>query len=71
MQAIIDRIEGNIAVLEVDGTRFMDVPLAELPAGCGKGDVLRGRPGAWAKDDAEKAARLKLNADLMAQLFKP
>ncbi len=29
MQAIIDRIEGNIAVLEVDGTRFMDVPLAE------------------------------------------
>ena len=70
MQAIIDRIEGNIAVLEIDGARFMDVPLAELPVGCGKGDVLRGMPGAWTKDDAEKAARLKLNADLMAKLFK-
>ena len=33
MQAIVDRIEGDIAVLEIDGTGFMDVPLCEMPRG--------------------------------------
>lgn len=42
MQAIVDRIEGDMAVLEVDGTKFMDVPLAEMPEGCAEGDVYEG-----------------------------
>ena len=50
MQAIVDRIEGDMAVLEVDGTKFMDVPLAEMPEGCAEGDVYEGGPGAWVKD---------------------
>lgn len=70
MQAIVDRIEGDMAVLEVDGTKFMDVPLADMPEGCAEGDVYEGGPGAWVKDDAAKAERLKANADLMASLFK-
>lgn len=71
MQAIVDRIEdGNIAVLELDGSRFMDVSLSEMPEGTRKGDVLEGVPGHWVRDDAAKAERLKTNADLMARLFK-
>lgn len=70
MQAIVDRIEGDTAVLEVDGTKFMDVPLADMPEGCTKGDVYEGGSGTWVKDDGAKAERLKTNADLMASLFK-
>lgn len=70
MQAIVDRIEGDMAVLEVDGTKFMDAPLAEMPEGCSEGDVYEGGPDAWVKDDTAKAERLKTNADLMASLFK-
>ena len=70
MQAIVDRIEGEMAVLEVDGTKLMDVPLAEMPEDCNEGNVYEGGPGAWVKDDTAKAERLKANADLMASLFK-
>jgi hypothetical protein len=71
MQAIVDRIEdGDIAVLEIDGTKFMDVPLADLPEGTRQGDVFEGEPGHWVRDDATKAERLKKNAELMAKLFK-
>ncbi len=70
MQAIVDRIEGDVAVLEVDGARFMDVPLSRMPAGCTQGDVYEGEPGSWKKSAAAKAERLKTNADLMARLFK-
>jgi hypothetical protein len=71
MQAIVDRIEdGDIAVLELDGTRFMDVPLDEMPKGTKQGDVFQGEPGHWVRDDAAKAERLKKNAELMAKLFK-
>lgn len=71
MQAIVDRIEdGDIAVLEIDGTRFMDVPLSELPEGTRQGDAFRGEPGNWVRDDAAKAERLKANAELMARLFR-
>lgn len=70
MQAIVDRIEGDVAVLEIDGTRFMDVPLSEMPSGCRQGDVFRGKPGAWERDDIARTARLKTNADLMKKLFK-
>ena len=70
MQAIVDRIEGDIAVLEIDGTGFMDVPLCEMPRGCKEGDVFSGVPGSWRRDDAAKQERLKINADLMSRLFK-
>lgn len=70
MQAIVDRIEGDVAVLELDGAGFLDVPLEDMPAGCAKGDVFEGKPGSWVKSDDAKAERLAANADLMAQLFK-
>lgn len=70
MQAIVDRIEGDMAVLELDGREFVDVPLADMPAGCAEGDVFKGEPGNWVKDDHAKAERLRVNNDLMARLFK-
>lgn len=71
MQAIVDRIEdGGIAVLEIDGRSFMDVPLSEMPEGTQQGDVFEGEPGHWVRDDAAKVERLRTNAELMAKLFK-
>ncbi len=70
MQAIVDRIEGNVAVLELDGERFIDVPLDEMPAGCTQGDVYEGEPGNWRKDDSAKAERLRITSDLMSKLFR-
>ena len=69
MRAIVDRLEGDVAVLEVDGDRYVDVPLAELPQSIREGDVLDGEPGSWVPNEDEKS-RLARNADLMSKLFK-
>ena len=70
MQAIVDRIEGKVAVLELDGSSFEDVPLSELTSGIRQGDVLEGRPGSWRLDDDARRERLGHNADLMRGLFR-
>ncbi len=69
MQAIVDRLEGDIAVLEIDGTRFEDVPLSRLPEGTRQGSVLAGEPGSWRLDPDAERERLQVNADLMKKLF--
>lgn len=38
---VVDRIEGDIAILEVNG-ETAEVPLSHLPAGCTEGQVLDG-----------------------------
>jgi len=41
MRAVIDRVEGKLAVLLVGGeSTKLNVPLSLLPAGCKEGDVL-------------------------------
>jgi hypothetical protein len=41
MRAVIDRVEGELAVLLVgDESIKLNVPLSLLPAGCKEGDVL-------------------------------
>lgn len=37
---VVDRIEGDVAVLEVDG-RMVDFPAAALPEGTREGDTLQ------------------------------
>lgn len=39
---VVDRIEGTVAVVEVNGT-FVDIPLSGLPAGLKEGDRLEVR----------------------------
>ena len=42
MKAVIDRIEGNVAVLLMgeDGSQKVNMPLILIPEGCKEGDVL-------------------------------
>lgn len=79
MKAIVDRIEDTVAVLEIqpeDGGApngkviYLDVPLESLPAGTRQGDAFDGEPGHWARDDAYKAERTRINDDLRRRLFK-
>ena len=39
-KVIIDRIEGKIAVLELDADNYIDVPIKYLPAGVKEGQAL-------------------------------
>jgi hypothetical protein len=70
MKAIVERFEGEVAVLEIDGERFENVALDTLPEGTCEGDMLIGRPGEWRRDPEGTAERLKRNADLMGRLFR-
>lgn len=70
MEAIVDRIEGESAVLEIDGKSFEDVPLAKLPVGTRQGDVLVGGRGSWELSASRRNERLAENGSLMDELFE-
>ncbi len=57
---VVDRIEGGVAVLEIDG-RTYDIPAAALPEGASEGSVLRLEldPDAQAHIEEETKARLE------------
>lgn len=66
---IIDRIEGDIAVLEGEGGAMRDLPAAKLPAGARQGDVLCEAGGAFTIDKAATAARAENIRRKMRGLF--
>lgn len=70
MRYIVDRIEGEVAVLERDDLVFEDIPLAELPPGVAKHDCLELEEGRWRIDAERTAARKQLIADKMRSLFR-
>ncbi len=41
MQAIIYRIEGKIAILEIEGEILIELPKKYLPKGCKEGSILK------------------------------
>lgn len=41
MQGIIDRFEGEYALVEFDGKKMKNIPRTILPDGCKEGDVIR------------------------------
>lgn len=53
----VDRMEGDVAVLEVMG-RFVDWPMGALPPGCHEGDRLRVTMTAEDPELDEASARL-------------
>lgn len=59
--AVIDRIEGDVAVVEIDGGT-LDVPLAGLPAGVAEGCrlVLDGEKWALAPAESPQSAEALL-----------
>lgn len=53
MKGIIDRFEGDYAVVEFSGRRMVEVHKRELPAGLKEGDAIRGADGAYVLDAVE------------------
>ncbi len=41
MQAIVDRIEGEIAILEIEGEILIELPKKFLPKGTREGNILK------------------------------
>lgn len=74
MEAIVDRIEGDTAVLEIDGQRYKNVKLTRLPRGTAQGDVLTGPNGSapeeWKRDEEHTRERQAVNQALMDELFE-
>ena len=50
---VVDRFEGDLAVVQVDGTRFVDLPRWLLPLGVREGDWIR----VWMIPEAEADKR--------------
>lgn len=68
---IIDRIEGEWAVVERDGLDFIDIRLSDLPDFVKVGDVLvLGEDGAYYPDDKATAERRSKILDKQKNLFK-
>lgn len=71
MRAVIDRFEGDVAVLELDdGKSFADVDRSTLPEGAREGDALVGEKGAWVVDEDATRENLAANKRLMDELFR-
>lgn len=71
MRAVIDRFEGDVAVLELDdGRSFADVDRSMLPEGVREGDALVGEKGAWLVDERTTRENLAANKALMDELFR-
>lgn len=70
IQGIVDRFEGNIAVVEIDGKDMKDFPKKALPKGVKVGDMLifDGDNIMISKEGTEKLR--KEIKDLMDELFE-
>lgn len=55
---IIDRIEGDIAIVEIEKGQMRDVPLARIKGRARDGAVLIAQNGGYAVDEAATARRL-------------
>lgn len=65
MKVIIDRFEGNYAVIEIAPGQFVNMPKDLLPAGSAEGTVL-----SIEIDKSESDKRHKRISDLMNDLWK-
>ena len=69
MTGIIDRFEGEYAVVELEDRQMKNIPRAQLPPQAAEGDVLRLDPPI--RIDAQKTAERKERIRRMAeQLWK-
>lgn len=68
MQGIIDRFEGELAVIE---TRYEMIWIArqELPAGAGEGDMVKKLAGGWIIDKQASSFRKKQIKKLVEELW--
>lgn len=64
----VDRMEGDWAVLEDEGRKMSDVPLAQLPAGLREGDLLEHNGEGWTLRPDLRENRLARNRALLDKL---
>jgi len=53
MKGIIDRFEGDYAVVEFTGRRMVEIHKRDLPAGLKEGDAIRCDDGIYVFDEVE------------------
>ena len=53
MKGIIDRFEGDYAVVEFNGSRMVEIHMRDLPSGLKEGDAIRSKSGAYVFDELE------------------
>lgn len=53
MTGIIDRFEGNYAVVEFEGRQMKDILMSDLPTGLKEGDAIRCIDGTYVFDKLE------------------
>lgn len=67
---VLDRIEGETAILLSDGGNAHELPAASLPCGAAEGDVLIcGREGLWVIDRGETDRRRAAMEDRLSRLL--
>ena len=67
---IVDRIEGALAVCEMDDKSMQNIALSELPVGVKEGDVLAVENGTYVIDAKQTKERSEHIAQKMNRLFK-
>jgi len=53
MKGIIDRFEGDYAVVEFEDRKMVDIHKRDLPAGLKEGDAIRNTDGVYVYDEVE------------------
>ena len=64
MKGIIDRFEGDYAVVEFEGRNMVEIHKKDLPAGLKEGDVIRSIDGTYVFD-AQETERIKKETKTM------
>ncbi|KPU45802.1 hypothetical protein OXPF_05910 [Oxobacter pfennigii] len=70
MKAIIDRFEGNYAIVEMPGRKMVDIKISKIPAGAKEGDVLNIVDGEISIDSTGTAKKKERIEELTKDLWK-
>ena len=70
MRGIIDRFEGDYAVVEFTGRRMAEIHKKDLPAGLKEGDAIRGADGSYVFDEVETERIKKETKEMFDKLWE-
>ena len=70
MKGIIDRFEGDIAVIELENHEFIDINISDLPKNISTGDVIELVDGKINLCIEETKKKKQAIEDLMDELFE-
>lgn len=70
MKGIIDRFEGDYAVVEFDGRQMNDIRIRDLPVGVKEGDVIRLLDGKYVLDELETERIKKETVAMFEKLWE-